>query len=328
MRSSRLMKIQKTEAPTNCDPKIQFASEDNKPYFFKIIVSPFTQKLNLRIPVEFVKKYGRHLSDIIYLSVPNSEQPWKVQLERTDNNDMFLGKGWQDLMEFYNMMFGHFLLFRFDGGSQSQFHVIIFDKSATEIDYPMRKVSCAMKRKYDLKNKVVEEESEEDDISIEILDEFSPKLKQVKTTVSLDSSAIDDVECSSYKSKGNDKISVDMRQKKLKRKLDAFVSSYPHFKSIMYPSHVTYKYKLAVPSSHASIYFSSKCKEIILNGPNGKSYSVRVYVGKKITELLNGWKSFVLDNDLQVGDACIFELINKNSRSKNAYKVSIFRISS
>lgn len=119
-----------------------------------------------------MKKYGRHLSSDIYLNVPNSEQPWKVKLEKT-NNDIFLGEGWQDVMEFYNVKWGHFLLFRFDGGSISQFDVDIFDLSATEIDYPLRKISCAMKRK-----------------------------SNVKTTVNLASSDFDNVKFSSYKSQG------------------------------------------------------------------------------------------------------------------------------
>ncbi|XP_021724739.1 B3 domain-containing transcription factor VRN1-like [Chenopodium quinoa] len=331
MRSSRLMMIKKRQALEESNAtKTGFNSEERNPYFFKIIVSPLAQKSSLRIPVGFVKKYGEQLSDDIFLNVPNSEKPWKVEIKK-ENTDMSLGKGWQDFMEFYSLEYGHLLVFRLDGGLQSHFYVLILDKSGTEIDYPVRS-SHVSNRSADsrlLKRDVTEDHShhteETDDVSLETLDESSPKINTFDSVINLDTSdSDDDVEGLSFKSKGNDEISPEMRKKNLKKKLDSLKSQYPHFKSIICPTHVHNKYILSVPfNSHASTYFpSDKSEKIILKGPTGKSHAVGYYFGKKHAQLISGWKYFVLDNDLKVGDACMFELV---SRKPNFYKVSIYR---
>ncbi|XP_021735150.1 putative B3 domain-containing protein Os03g0621600 [Chenopodium quinoa] len=245
---------------------------------------------------------------------------------KKENTDMSLGKGWQDFVEFYNLEYGHLLVFRLDGGLQSHFYVVILDKSGTEIDYPVRN-SHVSKRSADsreLKNGVREDHShhteEADDVSLETFDESSPKLNTIDSVINLDTSDSDDVEGVSFNSKGND----EMRKKNLKKKLDGLKSQYPHFKSIMCPSHVRNKYTLSVPfNSHASTYFpSDKSEKIILKGPTGKNHAVGYYLGKKHAQLLSGWKHFVWDNHLKVGDACMFELV---SRKPNFYKVSIHR---
>lgn len=198
------MKIKKREAANDTNPIIIRDSDKNKPHFFKIIISPLAQKSKLRIPVEFVKRYGRHLSDDIYLSVPNSEQLWHVKLEK-DNNAMFLGKGWQNFMEFYSLNYSHLLVFRFDGGLQSQFHVLILDNSATEIDYPVRS-SCDAESadSGQLKKGGKEDKSQEaNDISLEMLDGISPKQNQIQSVINLDTSdSEDDVERTSFNGNG------------------------------------------------------------------------------------------------------------------------------
>ncbi|XP_021724702.1 putative B3 domain-containing protein Os03g0621600 [Chenopodium quinoa] len=112
--------------PTDVKSRLD-AYKTKKPHF-KVIMRPsyVSNGFRYRIPAKFVKKYGEELSDEIYLNVPNSEQPWKVELHK-ENNVMSLGKGWQVFMEFYALEYGHFLAFRFDGGLQSHFHVLIFD---------------------------------------------------------------------------------------------------------------------------------------------------------------------------------------------------------
>ncbi|XP_021724704.1 putative B3 domain-containing protein Os03g0621600 [Chenopodium quinoa] len=281
--------------------------------------------------MEFVKKYGRQLSNDIYLNVQNSEHPWKVTLEKSNNNNIFLEKGWQNFMEFYSINYGHFLLFRFDEGLvEPQFHVFIFDKSATEIDYPVRNSSSSFDTNYDSehleRNYETEEKIEKNDVSVEIMDEIKPDINDVASIVSLDDtldsthSSTDDVASSSFKSEEYDYISPDLK-KKLKRKLDGITSQHPHFKRIIYPSNVRDQKKLRVPLEHVSNYFPRKSKEIILKGPNGKSHHVRFYIGKAC-ELIGGWRRFASDNDLMIGDICMFELINPCSYS---YKVSIFR---
>lgn len=48
---------------------------------------------------------------------------------------MWFHEGWQNFVEFNSIDYGHFLVFRYNGNSN--FLVLLFDKTATEIQYPM-----------------------------------------------------------------------------------------------------------------------------------------------------------------------------------------------
>ncbi|KAL3725920.1 hypothetical protein ACJRO7_030888 [Eucalyptus globulus] len=107
--------------------------ESQTPHFFKIILSDALQNGRLGIPKKFVRKYGSNLSDLVFLQVP-SGQAWEVELvRRTDG--VWLRRGWPDFVKHYAIEHGHFLVFRYEGGSASR--VVIFDKSASEIKYPI-----------------------------------------------------------------------------------------------------------------------------------------------------------------------------------------------
>lgn len=61
---------------------------------------------------------------------------------------------------------------------------------------------------------------------------------------------------------------------------------------------------------------------MFLHGPNGKTLRLECYIRGKTALLQAGWRDFVEDNDLQVGDTCAFELI---SQGPNHYNVTINR---
>ncbi|MBA0707040.1 hypothetical protein Golax_019122 [Gossypium laxum] len=66
------------------------------------------------------------------LSVP-SGAVWKVELTKSDGK-IWLENGWLEFSNHYSLDIGHLLVFRYVGNSN--FHVIIFDKSASEMQYP------------------------------------------------------------------------------------------------------------------------------------------------------------------------------------------------
>ncbi|KAF5463878.1 hypothetical protein F2P56_014006 [Juglans regia] len=72
-------------------------------------------------------------------------------------------------MEYYSVKPGHFLVFRYEGNSC--FHILIFDMSATEIDYPTHN-SQIKGGKFGEKLQVSPKEETENDSSMEILDNF------------------------------------------------------------------------------------------------------------------------------------------------------------
>ncbi|KAK3001777.1 hypothetical protein RJ639_022497 [Escallonia herrerae] len=104
-----------------------------RPQFFKIIDSDIVQSQKLRIPKRFVREHGKNLSSPVFLEVPSGAK-WKMELVKS-GRDVWLQTGWKEFADYYSIGLWHFLMFRYEGGSR--FHVIIFDTSASEIEYPI-----------------------------------------------------------------------------------------------------------------------------------------------------------------------------------------------
>uniref|UniRef100_A0A2N9FQS4 TF-B3 domain-containing protein n=1 Tax=Fagus sylvatica TaxID=28930 RepID=A0A2N9FQS4_FAGSY len=133
------------------------------PHFFKIILADTLRQGKLRIPRKFISIYGGGLSNIAFLKLPNGAE-WKVELSKGDG-EVWLQKGWDEFAKHNSINVGRLLVFRYEGNSH--FYVLVFDQSATEIDYPFNE-----------KPQVPEMESiESDDNSVEIIDDFKPSRK-------------------------------------------------------------------------------------------------------------------------------------------------------
>ncbi|XVF17774.1 hypothetical protein REPUB_Repub10bG0152500 [Reevesia pubescens] len=102
------------------------------PHFFKIILEDTIRDNKLEIPREFVRKYGDGLSSPVLLKVPSGDT-WQVELTKSDG-DIWLQNGWQEFAQHYSQKYGHLLVFKYEGNGN--FQVLIFDMSATEIEYP------------------------------------------------------------------------------------------------------------------------------------------------------------------------------------------------
>ena len=107
----------------------------------------------------------------MFLKLPNGAE-WKIELTKGDG-DVWLQKGWDEFTKHHSINLGHLLVFRYEGNSH--FYVLIFEPSATEIDYP-----------FDDKPQVPEMENiESDDNSVEIIDDFRPSRKTMEKSPSL-----------------------------------------------------------------------------------------------------------------------------------------------
>ncbi|PKI58505.1 hypothetical protein CRG98_021107 [Punica granatum] len=107
-------------------------------HFFKIILHATIQSGKLIIPKKFIRKYGAELSksNVMLLKVPSGDA-WEVELMKKDGM-VWLGNGWRDFVYFYSVKHGDFLVFWYKSGSSNEFDVILFNKSATEIEYPLK----------------------------------------------------------------------------------------------------------------------------------------------------------------------------------------------
>ncbi|CAA0832756.1 B3 domain-containing protein [Striga hermonthica] len=122
--------------------------------FFKIIMDH--QADNLRIPPEFMKRYGHNLPSRVFLKVPNGPSMEAELVRCKSSKTTWLHKGWLEFKQLCSIGFGYFLVFEYD--KKSQFNVLIFDMRAVEINYPVlednvmesdgenqRKPSCRVK---------------------------------------------------------------------------------------------------------------------------------------------------------------------------------------
>lgn len=105
----------------------------NRPssHFFKIIHTSEVPYQKLRIPKKFIIQYGKDMGNHISLKVP-SGAVWNVELVKS-SDAVWMCKGWKEFAKYYSIGFRHLLVFRYDGSSN--FHVIIFDTSASEVEY-------------------------------------------------------------------------------------------------------------------------------------------------------------------------------------------------
>ncbi|OAY81469.1 B3 domain-containing protein, partial [Ananas comosus] len=73
-----------------------------------------------------------------------------------------------------------------------------------------------------------------------------------------------------------------------------------------------------IPRSFAAAHLPRRCEQIILKRPNQKKKWITSYVSTRQVRgvyggIYGGWKHFVIDNNLQQGDICLFELM-KNKK--------------
>ncbi|XP_059279245.1 putative B3 domain-containing protein Os03g0621600 isoform X1 [Lycium ferocissimum] len=96
---------------------------------------------------------------------------------------------------------------------------------------------------------------------------------------------------------------------------ESFISNFPHFVRIMKKFNISGSYTLKVPYQF-SMEHLPKCRtEIVLHNLKGECWTVNSIPTVKVQTLhtfCGGWSAFVRDNDIQMGDICIFELIGNN----------------
>nr|XP_016472693.1 PREDICTED: B3 domain-containing protein Os11g0197600-like isoform X2 [Nicotiana tabacum] len=104
----------------------------------------------------------------------------------------------------------------------------------------------------------------------------------------------------------------------------AFKSENPFFVCFMQPSYVSSAcgpMRLSITLSRARKFFATRHSDVVLQVSSKKSWAVKCILGPANAKLTSGWKDFVLDNNLKVGDVCVFERV---SRSKLLFNVIIY----
>ncbi|CAJ2672736.1 unnamed protein product [Trifolium pratense] len=278
------------------------------------------------------------MTNPIFLKTPDGKK-WEIYTTKINDGDFWFQEGWKEFATHYSLDHGQMVLFEYEENSQ-YFRVHIFGKSGLEIEYPFH-VNQHEENSFDQIS---------DDDSIEILDK-SPSCKKTrpKSPIScsqphkkLRSDTREDVGTSSKfhdfpqnhdQSSDNtadgsvkcQKVEQEKEQEELSSKINealnrarSFKSKNPCFTIVMKSSYL-YSYSLYVPTQFAINYLKKEESNILLKLLNGKTWYAKYCFGK----IKSGWKNFVRDNKLKVGDVCVFELTKSQALT---LRVLIFRV--
>ncbi|KAL6273821.1 hypothetical protein ACE6H2_024513 [Prunus campanulata] len=324
--------------------------------------------------MKFVTKYGEHLSSPVHLKLPNGAE-WEIELRRCNNGGVWFDKGWPEFSKFCSLDYANWLVFGYEGNSN--FHVLIFDRTSTEVEYHITKPEM---EKTDYEKK--EEEEEEDDNSVEILDGFPPcprkareksplpcpqphkkmrtcgkaecniNFRPTKTQTSLRNKASDCSRSEMKKEDESDDDSVEtldtfpscpktgdkspLAPSEVKDRVGrmhasttsgkaialqraiAFESVNPSFTVVMQPSYIK-NGPLTVPTGFAKRHLTKQPANAILKVSDGGTWSVKFAYPKLKATFQQGWRVFVRDNNLKLGDVCVFILIKDIKLSFEAH---------
>ncbi|XP_065869831.1 B3 domain-containing protein_Os12g40080-like isoform X2 [Euphorbia lathyris] len=115
-------------------------------------------------------------------------------------------------------------------------------------------------------------------------------------------------------SKRTQSLTGEEKVNALHRARNSYKSDNPSFSIVMQPTYISNE-AVTIPASFASKYFTEQRGNIILNSVDGKSWTAE-YVSYVIQEryrstvIGTGWRKFVEENHLEIGDVCVFEMID------------------
>ncbi|KAM7251612.1 hypothetical protein ACFE04_023495 [Oxalis oulophora] len=281
-----------------------------KPQFFKIIFTSTIRQGKLGIPKEFVRNYGGRLQNQVTLKVlPDAE--WKIGLKRSKKG-IWLKHGWKNFVHYYSLAHGTLLLFRYD--KKSRFSVTILDMStSSEIEYPYEEGS---ESETEDSERLEESETEDSDYN-EVFDKCS-KIRQ-KPQLSSNSKSHKNIRTNSATKSQDGECAQGRTCHELANK---FTSEYPFFRIVVGTSHMN---SVTAPWKKFTEKLSKHTleKEITIQvGEKSWPINFIIYPEHKQGKFGSGWKVFVREISLQIGDNCVFELINKND---GIVKVYIFK---
>ncbi|KAF4380717.1 hypothetical protein CsatB_024445 [Cannabis sativa] len=316
------------------------------PQFFKIILESTLKENRLLVPQSFVKKSGESLTESVFVKLPCGSK-WKMKLENYKEK-FWLEEGWPEFVKHYSIERGYMLTFRYDGNSE--IYVVIFGTNNVEIDYPPAPVDFGKSNIDNGELRVPKREViDDDDDRFEILDDISscpetgvksscsPPSKRVKTNPpgKLDSPSKSSGDEFATTTPKKMKYGIPKTMKTLNtieraialQRTNAFTSEHPFFKMVMQPYYILGK-NLNFPHLFAQIYLNNNrfCDVTLKVQNKNKTWHVKyAYREHKSAapRFQGGWRSFVVDNNLKVGDVCVFVLLK--ATDDISFEVVIFR---
>ncbi|KNA07511.1 hypothetical protein SOVF_170880 [Spinacia oleracea] len=280
-----------------------------KHQFFKIMLGDFEH--HLRIPRHFIGCFMGDLSHSSVLKGPSGNE-WEVQIIKT-KEDVLFSNGWEKFVKDHGIKEGCFLVFR------SLLHLENDEGCSQTTKFAATKLSESklMKKKLDISS---DEEMEMGD---------RPSRRSRRTSQGKQSQM-------HYISKRREVTEEEKdHAKDMARnhnKSSSKSSRKRMFEIVMRPTHVYDGFHLTIPKEWALEHMHPKDHEVKLRVPGGKEESWVVgcrWTSQRQCQIRPRWSTFVLDNNLEEHDVCVFELLQKGESGKNRlpiFDVHIFRV--
>ncbi|KAK1355853.1 hypothetical protein POM88_049109 [Heracleum sosnowskyi] len=278
--------------------------------FFKRILTDVGSHTKLLFPEKFISISGNDLKDSVSLNAPSGLQ-WSVEVKR-DKGKVWLQNGWPEFANFYAIGFGYLLVFEYEG--DSKFQVLVFDTSSLEIDY-----SRAGSDRPDF---VISTPVKKGVLEIDDSSSSDNVVKPCKKTRTESPSTETSLKLKQEKAKAEKKVDKD----RARALVNAYKSKNPFFVHLIKESHIVGGgwQNVYIPKTFKEAQENWESNDLLTLQVAGRSWLVFCQWNLRCNQyrISRGWTIFARDNSLNVGDVCVFELIN---RSRKLFKVFISR---
>ncbi|KAG2536571.1 hypothetical protein PVAP13_9NG197300 [Panicum virgatum] len=278
------------------------------------------------IPDKFVQHIRGKIAKTVKLE---SRTGCTFDVEVTESlGKVVLQTGWKAFVCAHDLKMWDFLVFKYNGSPRLK--VLIFDLSCCE------KVPPCHTRDRGKGEEQIENSRSCDDFPMK-----SPgskrkawKQREGSMNVNTSSTSLSDSSGGSMSSEHQKSHSVPsyilpqrtyltcVQKKKLKEKVQAICSKTPIYGCVMKKTSIEGKPQIMdISRKYADVYLPFDHQTLLLQH-RGKSWEVRCQIQKsksnlRSKRLLKGWKQFARDNNLQVGDLCLFELLEDREYTMN-----------
>ncbi|XLR49204.1 hypothetical protein S83_033864 [Arachis hypogaea] len=311
----------------------------------------------LEIPPKFVEKNWKKLSNPLLLELPTGDKT-EVKWVKKKNNSVWLNEGWRRVVELLKLKHGCFVTFKYNG--KSKFELMVFHPNTLEIDYSSVR-GFYNDDHHQGANENDDDGGDDDDDSIEIIaeepEQFNNRsregtcksmLKEVHENhdyIVIDDDDDDDEWHSKpllmrkrTKTKGTSKSILkkvrrnmkcdDNRSKALER-AEAISSKLknPSFVRDLKRSYVDYGI-MQIPCSFSEqyLYRLKGSGTIWVSDNEDIKWSIKYSYSdsQNRTSIYGDWHKFRKENELEVGDVCVFEMMTEVEPV--SFKIYIIRV--
>ncbi|XP_016440816.1 B3 domain-containing protein Os01g0723500 isoform X2 [Nicotiana tabacum] len=319
---------------------------DAKRPHFLVGFNPSIQSETLKIPSKFIKHMEGRASGTAFLVGPSGNS-WPMDLIQQDDG-LFFHNGWASFVKDHCLESGDALVFRYDG--DLHFTVLAFDESSCEKEAAYNAdcsqgatnlYNLALKKRdrgnsalldcivegVPKKMRSTQSPSEctaEDAVcsngrsyASSFLNEIENAGNASNNTVTIAVPSQTEIVCSNPEVKTGNGTSEEpmwLSAQEAEKVARSFTSSFPNFMKVMKRFNVSGSYTLNIPYQFATEHLP-KCKvKILLHNLKGKTWTVNSIPTTRVQTshtFCGGWLSFVRDNNIDLGDICIFELVHK-----------------